>query len=337
MKKQTYACVTPSTTPIPQRPIPFKRSSIVSNDSRDDALFDDSDCYINTFQSPCIPDSRSVPARTKFPEGNRRTFGSQSISDSLIDSPSNQSPYVPRNKNAQLDSSDLFFSPKSPAADVKRCSSITMGTTPRAAYTDPKDGFVDDFDIDDFDEMDIPDYFGEPQSSSMGSSTAVAKPVYSSTQRLPATPVSAPKPTIISPGYYNPSPSQFDDDLTPLTNYPLRLAEPTYRNPAHDRLRGFGFPHSQEMMKVFHKRFGLHQFRFNQLEAINATVLREDAFILMPTGGYHRLCMIRYIHGVTSGDPMTGSSLIYALSVDQVVVKASVTSSLPACLLASVW
>ncbi|XP_056454234.1 recQ-like DNA helicase BLM isoform X1 [Gadus chalcogrammus] len=265
VKKQTYACVTPSTTPIPQRPIPFKRSSIVSNDSRDDALFDDSDCYINTFQSPCIPDSRSVPARTKFPEGNRRTFGSQSISDSLIDSPSNQSPYVPKNKNAQLDSSDLFFSPKSPATDVKRCSSITMGTTPRAAYTDPKDGFVDDFDIDDFDEMDIPDYFGEPQSSSMGSSTAVAKPVYSSTQRLPATPVSAPKPTIISP-------------------------EPTYRNPAHDRLRGFGFPHSQEMMKVFHKRFGLHQFRFNQLEAINATVLREDAFILMPTGGGKSLC-----------------------------------------------
>uniref|UniRef100_A0A8C5FM88 ATP-dependent DNA helicase n=1 Tax=Gadus morhua TaxID=8049 RepID=A0A8C5FM88_GADMO len=233
VKKQTYACVTPSTTPIPQRPIPFKRSSIVSNDSRDDALFDDSDCYINTFPSPCIPDSRSVPART---------------------------------------------------------NSITMGTTPRAAYTDPKDGFVDDFDIDDFDEMEIPDYFGEPQSSSMGSSTAVAKPVYSSTQRLPATPVSAPKPTIISPGYYNPSPSQFDDDLTPLTNYPLRLAEPTYRNPAHDRLRGFGFPHSQEMMKVFHKRFGLHQFRFNQLEAINATVLREDAFILMPTGGGKSLC-----------------------------------------------
>lgn len=61
-------------------------------------------------------------------------------------------------------------------------------------------------------------------------------------------------------------------------------AEPTYRNPAHDRLRGYNFPHSPEMMKIFHKRFGLHQFRFNQLEAINATVLGEDAFVLMPTG-----------------------------------------------------
>lgn len=62
------------------------------------------------------------------------------------------------------------------------------------------------------------------------------------------------------------------------------FAEPTFKNPAHDRFRGFNFPHSQEMMKIFHKRFGLHQFRFNQLEAINAALLGEDAFVLMPTG-----------------------------------------------------
>ncbi len=61
-------------------------------------------------------------------------------------------------------------------------------------------------------------------------------------------------------------------------------AEPVYRNPAHDRFRGFSFPHSPEMMKIFHKKFGLHQFRFNQLEAINAALLGEDTFVLMPTG-----------------------------------------------------
>uniref|UniRef100_A0A8C6TMJ9 BLM RecQ like helicase n=1 Tax=Neogobius melanostomus TaxID=47308 RepID=A0A8C6TMJ9_9GOBI len=66
--------------------------------------------------------------------------------------------------------------------------------------------------------------------------------------------------------------------------------KPTFRNPAHDRFRGFNFPHSQEMMKIFHKRFGLHQFRFNQLESINATLLGEDTFILMPTGGGKSLC-----------------------------------------------
>ncbi|CAG13113.1 unnamed protein product, partial [Tetraodon nigroviridis] len=62
------------------------------------------------------------------------------------------------------------------------------------------------------------------------------------------------------------------------------------RNPAHDRFRGFNFPYSQEMMKIFHKRFGLHQFRFNQLEAINATLGGEDTFVLMPTGGGKSLC-----------------------------------------------
>lgn len=44
------------------------------------------------------------------------------------------------------------------------------------------------------------------------------------------------------------------------------------------------FPHSAEMMTIFHKKFGLHCFRTNQLEAINAALLGEDCFILMPTG-----------------------------------------------------
>ncbi|KAF5891575.1 Bloom syndrome protein, partial [Clarias magur] len=64
----------------------------------------------------------------------------------------------------------------------------------------------------------------------------------------------------------------------------------TSRHPAHDHFRGFSFPHSPEMMKIFHKKFGLHQFRLNQLEAINATLLGEDTFVLMPTGGGKSLC-----------------------------------------------
>ncbi|XP_020388866.2 Bloom syndrome protein homolog [Rhincodon typus] len=62
------------------------------------------------------------------------------------------------------------------------------------------------------------------------------------------------------------------------------------KNPVLERFRGFHFPHSKEMMRIFHKKFGLHQFRTNQLEAINAALLNEDCFVLMPTGGGKSLC-----------------------------------------------
>ena len=215
LKKKTNACNTPSTTPFTtslpassKKPIPFKRSAVVSLD-HDNTVFDDSDCLFNTFDSPCIPEKHNFPAKTKFPGDNRRTFGSQSIDDSLlIDSPSNQS-LLSKNKSACLDSSDLFFSPKRPAADVERSSRIgmtnkTLGAANVASNADPKDCFVDDFDIDDFDEMDIPDYFDEPQSSFMENSPTVAKLANSSLQRQPATPISAPKPKIMSPGKFDP-------------------------------------------------------------------------------------------------------------------------------------
>ena len=48
---------------------------------------------------------------------------------------------------------------------------------------------------------------------------------------------------------------------------------------------GHNYGHSRELLKVFRKTFGLHEFRPSQLEAINAALLGNDCFILMPTGG----------------------------------------------------
>ncbi|KFU93527.1 hypothetical protein M959_12586, partial [Chaetura pelagica] len=67
-------------------------------------------------------------------------------------------------------------------------------------------------------------------------------------------------------------------------------AEPPVSDPALERFRGRTFSHSEEMMNVFHRKFGLHCFRTNQLEAINAALLGEDCFVLMPTGGGKSLC-----------------------------------------------
>ncbi|XP_046571686.1 Bloom syndrome protein homolog [Haliotis rubra] len=59
---------------------------------------------------------------------------------------------------------------------------------------------------------------------------------------------------------------------------------------ASGKFDGHVFPHSKELLKVFKQVFGLREFRHNQLQAINASLLGLDTFILMPTGGGKSLC-----------------------------------------------
>ena len=53
---------------------------------------------------------------------------------------------------------------------------------------------------------------------------------------------------------------------------------------------GFRFGHSQTLLSVFRERFGLQEFRPNQLQTVNSSLLGHDCFVLMPTGGGKSLC-----------------------------------------------
>ncbi|XP_068578499.1 recQ-like DNA helicase BLM isoform X2 [Cebidichthys violaceus] len=251
--KSSFSCEMSSSSSVPvdfNKPPEIRRSSVISVDYDSDH----SDSIIN------MKPSNSWKSGTEYV-----------TNQSICDSPSTHSLAEPsfnfsKKTSTDLDASDLFFSPKKPETVVQNKSN-TPAASNATEDIELDDFYTDYFDIDDFNDADVPDYFDEPSNSSTVTTTATERgSSMSPWEKKPTTPASAPKPAkICSP-------------------------EPTFRNPAHDRFRGFNFPHSQEMMKIFHKRFGLHQFRFNQLEAINATILTEDTFVLMPTGGGKSLC-----------------------------------------------
>ncbi|XP_036400178.1 Bloom syndrome protein homolog [Megalops cyprinoides] len=299
----------------------FRRSSAFSSVGCNSSAFNESDCIISDIQTPSTVTRPSCVPTLSFTaeKGNQSSSGrlSDSLSETSFPKPTFSFSDLEQTADARFSkpshggvdsgqSSDFFYSPqKRPDSTLSsrpesRASVSVLGSASTCTDAQPDDFYIDDFDIDDFDESDIPDYFDK-------------EPDTTASKQTPSTAVQH-----IREGGPNKSPwGKRTTPTTPAANTPkVTRQEPPSRNPAHDRFRGFNFPHSAEMMKIFHKRFGLHQFRFNQLEAINASLLGEDTFVLMPTGGGKSLCY-QLPACVTKGVTVVISPL-RSLIVDQV-------------------
>ncbi|XP_054693357.1 recQ-like DNA helicase BLM isoform X1 [Grus americana] len=140
---------------------------------------------------------------------------------------------------------------------------------------------LDHFDIDDFDE-------GWENSAHVSAPETLSVPLYQPIREGP--PAKSLSSKIMSRAK---GAAVVSNPAAPKPSFLMATkdrSDPLVNNPALERFRGMKFSHSEEMVNIFHRKFGLHYFRTNQLEAINAALLGEDCFILMPTGGGKSLC-----------------------------------------------
>ncbi|NXG20210.1 BLM protein, partial [Grallaria varia] len=212
-------------------------------------------------------------AALSFPKGSGREAGSLRLSlqsEPACDNSWGESSGM-RNGNQPLTSTALKARSTAPPASP---AGNSLGTN------DP-DFDLDHFDIDDFDEdWEDPVVVSTPAVPSM--------PPYQPIREGPPTKslLSRIMSRVKGPAVGSSPAAPKSSFLMATKNHP----DPAVHNPALERFRGMKFSHSEEMMNIFHKKFGLHCFRTNQLEAINAALLGEDCFILMPTGGGKSLC-----------------------------------------------
>ncbi len=64
-----------------------------------------------------------------------------------------------------------------------------------------------------------------------------------------------------------------------------------FRNDGNDEyLLRKDFSFTGEVFRTLRTKFGMHRFRTNQLQVVNAAIMNFDCFVLMPTGGGKSLC-----------------------------------------------
>ncbi|XP_071453979.1 recQ-like DNA helicase Blm [Hetaerina americana] len=98
------------------------------------------------------------------------------------------------------------------------------------------------------------------------------------------------EPVSYSDALYTPKPMKNSPNKKKFADSAAQFRSNIKNDGVTGEFSGKNYLHSKEMLRIFHEKFGLHSFRPNQLEAINAALLGHDCFVLMPTGGGKSLC-----------------------------------------------